>query len=82
VTWHETDDAEDAMLGPVGAVPNRGENRMNRVVVLKYMFKLQDLDKDPALLLELKEDVREEAESIGEVTSVILYDVSHPSRFL
>lgn len=68
------------MLGPVGAVPNRGENRMNRVVVLKYMFKLQDLDKDPALLLELKEDVREEAESIGEVTSVILYDVSQSCR--
>lgn len=68
------------MLGPVGAVPNRGENRMNRVVVLKYMFKLQDLDKDPALLLELKEDVREEAESIGEVTSVILYDVSRSFR--
>ena len=63
------------MLGPVGAVPQRGENRMNRVVVLKYMFKLGDLEKDPALLLELKEDVREEAESLGEVTSVILYDV-------
>lgn len=51
---------------------------MNRVVVLKYMFKLDDLEKDPALLLELKEDVREEAESLGEVTSVILYDVSDP----
>jgi HIV Tat-specific factor 1 len=83
VTWHETDDAEDAMLGPAGGPPQRGDNRMNRVVVLKYMFKLEDLDKDPALLLELKEDVREEAESFGDVTSVILYDVSgtdHPSQ--
>lgn len=49
---------------------------MNRVVVLKGMFHPSDLDKDPALLLELKEDVREEAETMGEVTSVILYDVS------
>jgi hypothetical protein len=44
--------------------------------VLKGMFAMQDLDKDPSLLLELKEDVREEAESLGQVTSVILYDVS------
>jgi hypothetical protein len=40
------------------------------------MFTPEDLDKDPTLLLELKEDVREEAESLGQVTSVILYDVS------
>jgi HIV Tat-specific factor 1 len=39
------------------------------------MFKLEELASDPALLLELKEDVREEAESLGQVTSVVLYDV-------
>ncbi len=39
------------------------------------MFTLEDLEKDAALLLELKEDVREEAETLGQVTSVILYDV-------
>lgn len=46
------------------------------MVVLKGMFDLADLDKQPELLIELKEDVREEAESFGEVTSLILYDVS------
>jgi HIV Tat-specific factor 1 len=39
------------------------------------MFKPSDLDKEPELLIELKEDVREEAETLGEVTSVVIYDV-------
>lgn len=78
VTWHSDSDSDDP-LAPSGGAPARGPtgNRMNRVVVLKGMFALSDLDKDPALLLELKEDVREEAESMGEVTNVTLYDVSH-----
>lgn len=44
------------------------------------MFELEDMEKDPALLLDLKEDVREEAETLGQVTSVILYDVSSTWR--
>jgi HIV Tat-specific factor 1 len=40
------------------------------------MFSLRELEEDPALLLDLKEDVREEAETLGEVTNVVLYDVS------
>lgn len=39
------------------------------------MFQLKDLEEEPALLLELKEDVRDEAETLGRVTSVVLYDV-------
>lgn len=59
------------------------ENRplVSRVAVLKYMFTLQELKDDPSLLLELKEDVREEAEGLGDVTNVVLHDVSsYPSR--
>jgi len=41
---------------------------------LKRMFTLKDLEDDPTLLLELKEDVREECETLGEVTNVVLYD--------
>ena len=63
-------------MAPIGGAPKPGANRMARVVVLKGMFTPSDLDKDPALLLELKEDVREEAETMGQVTSVTLYDVS------
>lgn len=40
------------------------------------MFAPADIDKDPALLLELKEDVREECETMGQVTSCTLFDVS------
>lgn len=47
----------------------------SRVVVLKHMFRLEDLEKDAALLLDLKEDVREECSLLGEVTNVTLYDV-------
>lgn len=48
------------------------------MVVLKRMFTLKELEKDASLLLDLKEDVREECETLGEVTNVVLYDVSRP----
>ncbi len=51
----------------------------SRVVVLKHMFTLKELEEDAALLLELKEDVRHECSTVGEVTSVVLYDVSTPT---
>jgi HIV Tat-specific factor 1 len=50
-------------------------NKNSRVVVLKHMFTLDELAADASLLLDLKEDVREEAETLGEVTNVVLYDV-------
>ena len=50
-------------------------NRNSRVVVLKHMFSLKELDEDASLLLDLKEDVRDECETLGEVTNVVLYDV-------
>jgi len=40
------------------------------------MFTLVELDEDPTLLLDLKEEVRDECEKLGEVTNVTLYDVS------
>ncbi|CAD6567680.1 MAG: hypothetical protein TREMPRED_003819 [Tremellales sp. Tagirdzhanova-0007] len=73
LTWHSDSDSDD-MAAPNDGAPLPGANRLNRVVVLKGMFSLDKLEKDPALLLELKEDVREEAESLGQVTSLILYD--------
>lgn len=53
-------------------------NKNSRVVVLKHMFTLQELAEDAALLLDLKEDVRDECSSLGEVTNVVLYDVRKP----
>lgn len=63
--------AIDPELDNVNAV-----NKNSRVVVLKHMFTLDALETQPTLLIELKEDVREECERCGEVTNVVLYDVS------
>ncbi|GAA6010632.1 hypothetical protein JCM11491_003002 [Sporobolomyces phaffii] len=48
--------------------------KLRGVVVLEGMFTLQELDEDATLLLDLKEDVREECETLGTVTNVTLYD--------
>lgn len=53
-------------------VPTIDKN--GRVVVLKHMFSLKELEEDASLLLDLKEDVRDECSSLGEVTNVVLYD--------
>lgn len=38
------------------------------------MFGLEDLEKDVSLIIDLKNDVREECETLGDVTNVVLYD--------
>ena len=35
---------------------------------------LIELQEDPAAILEIKEDIREECAKLGEVTNVVLYD--------
>ncbi len=54
--------------------------KTSRAVVLKHMFTLKELEEDATLLLDLKEDVRDECSSLGEVTNVVLYDVSVMSK--
>ncbi|GAA5865513.1 hypothetical protein JCM1840_001424 [Sporobolomyces johnsonii] len=61
-------DDEDPLVAAARARKYRG------VVVLEGMFTLQELDEDATLLLDLKEDVRDECERLGEVTNVTLYD--------
>ncbi|KAF9969852.1 hypothetical protein BGZ73_007617 [Actinomortierella ambigua] len=51
--------------------------RWKKVCILKHMFTTQEMEADPTLLLDLKEDIREECEKLGEVTNVIIYD-QHP----
>ncbi|CCG81546.1 putative Nuclear mRNA splicing factor-associated protein [Taphrina deformans PYCC 5710] len=48
--------------------------KFDKVVILKGMFSLHELESDPTLLLDLKEDVRDECARLGEVTNVVLYD--------
>ncbi|KAF8625405.1 hypothetical protein AX15_005370 [Amanita polypyramis BW_CC] len=67
------DDADG--FGPMGTSRDGSTaSKISRVVVLKHMFTLQELEEDASLLLDLKEDVREECSTLGEVTNVILYD--------
>lgn len=49
-------------------------SRWDKVVVLKHMFTLKELEEDPAATLEIKEDIREECSKLGEVTNVVLFD--------
>lgn len=55
-------------------IPKQAHGRWAKVVILRYMFTLQELEDDPAALIELKEDVREECEKIGGVSNVVLFD--------
>jgi HIV Tat-specific factor 1 len=45
-----------------------------KTVILRHMFTLAELDEDPAALLDIKEDVRDECAKLGAVTNVVLYD--------
>ncbi|RDW76471.1 U2 snRNP complex subunit CUS2 [Aspergillus mulundensis] len=49
-------------------------SKFEKVVILKHMFTLHELDEDPAAILDIKEDIRDECSKLGEVTNVVLYD--------
>ena len=49
--------------------------KAQRTVILKHMFQPQELENDPGLIMDLKEDVREECEKLDEVKNVMVYDV-------
>ena len=67
-------DDDDPYAGG-GPLPDQAGLRRDRLVVLRHMFTLRELDEDPAALLEIKEDVREECSKLGPVTNVVLYDL-------
>ena len=50
-------------------------SRWDKVVILKHMFTLQELEEDSAAILDIKEDIREECTKLGEVTNVVLFDL-------
>jgi len=47
-----------------------------RVVILKHMFTLEEIEKDPGVIIDIKNDIREECEKLGEVSSIMLFDNS------
>ncbi|KAI1868680.1 uncharacterized protein JN550_006255 [Neoarthrinium moseri] len=60
---------------PYAAQLESAAPRKDKVVVLRHMFTLQELDEDPAAMLDIKEDIREECAKLGPVTNVVLYDL-------
>jgi hypothetical protein len=57
--------------------PSKKAEKAMRTVVLKRMFTPAEMDRDPGLMLDLKDDVRSECSRLGEVTNVVVYDVRH-----
>ncbi|GJC80132.1 splicing factor U2AF-associated protein 2 [Colletotrichum liriopes] len=56
------------------AIPTETNSKWDKTVILKHMFTQAELEEDPAALLEIKEDIREECAKLGNVTNVVLYD--------
>ncbi|KAM0178747.1 hypothetical protein ACHAPF_003449 [Botrytis cinerea] len=50
-------------------------SKWDKVVILKHMFTLKELEEDPAAMLDIKEDIRDECGKLGELTNVVLYDL-------
>ncbi|KAF5022940.1 hypothetical protein F66182_5006 [Fusarium sp. NRRL 66182] len=48
--------------------------KWDKLVILRHMFTLEELEEDPAALLEIKEDIREECAKLGTVTNVVLFN--------
>jgi HIV Tat-specific factor 1 len=49
-------------------------NRWDKVVILKHMFTLEELEEDEDLADDIVEDTREECSKFGEVENVVLFD--------
>ncbi|KAJ4416532.1 hypothetical protein N0V85_002253 [Neurospora sp. IMI 360204] len=60
------------LLGP--AIKEAKGGKWDKVVILRHMFTLEELNEDPAALLEIKDDIREECAKLGPVTNVVLFD--------
>ena len=51
--------------------------KCERVVIIKNLFKPEDFNNEVSLLLEYQQDVRSECSKCGNVTKVVLHDVSY-----
>ncbi|KAF2145454.1 uncharacterized protein K452DRAFT_283803 [Aplosporella prunicola CBS 121167] len=49
--------------------------RHDKIVVLKHMFTLQELEEDENALEEITEDIREECSKVGTVVNVVVFDL-------
>ncbi|KAF2857830.1 hypothetical protein K470DRAFT_283607 [Piedraia hortae CBS 480.64] len=63
--WSDEDDNPSAM--PTSS-------RWDKVVVLRHMFTLEEMEQDAEFLSELKEDLMEECGKLGKVANVTVFD--------
>lgn len=73
--WNSDSDSESQK----GASTSTSIDLKAKTVILSRMFTLAELEQEPELLLDLKEDVREECETFGNVSVVKIWDVSKMS---
>ncbi|KAL2262050.1 hypothetical protein VTK26DRAFT_2644 [Humicola hyalothermophila] len=76
--WGDDDEpsalrSANSPLTSAAPAPPKG-GKWDRTVILRHMFTLEELREDPAALLDIKEDVRDECAKLGPVTNVVLYD--------
>ncbi|KAK3995404.1 putative nuclear mrna splicing factor-associated protein [Cladorrhinum sp. PSN332] len=62
---------DEEIVGPSSKAKG---GKWDKVVILRHMFTLEELDEDPVALLDIKEDIREECAKLGPVTNVVLFD--------
>ncbi len=67
--------SDDEDYGAAAAAAEARGSKWDKLVILRHMFTLAELDEDPAALLDIKEDIREECAKLGDVTNVVLYDL-------
>lgn len=70
-----SDDEPSHLPSEVGAAALPKGGKWDKVVILRHMFTLEELREDPAALLDIKDDIREECTKLGPVTNVVLYDL-------
>ncbi|KAK3694843.1 hypothetical protein B0T22DRAFT_84037 [Podospora appendiculata] len=72
--WDDDDPSTAAASSLFPDVAPATSKRADKVVILRHMFTLAELDEDPAAILDIKEDIREECAKLGPVTNVVLFD--------
>ncbi|RMZ68945.1 splicing factor u2af-associated 2 [Pyrenophora seminiperda CCB06] len=50
------------------------KNKWAKIAIIKHTFTLEELEEDEEAILDIKDDMRKEAEKCGEVTNCTLYD--------
>ncbi|CAO1628077.1 unnamed protein product [Sympodiomycopsis kandeliae] len=67
-----SDDSEPTLFSPDHPHFNTATTQ---TILLKHLFTPSELESEPELLLEIKDDIREECSSYGTVSNVVLYDL-------